>query len=198
MSGGPQLLWLLIGPNGAGKTTYYEHRVRPHLAAEVVNADRIAAAEWPGREVAHGYDAARKAEARRLELLAAGRSFVAETVFSHPSKLDLVREAQQAGYEVWVSFIGLESADLAVARVAERVGAGGHDVPAAKIRERFDRLAPLAVRAVEMADRAFVLDNSDPRRPLRDVLLFERGRCTYVARDLPGWTGRLFAGHLGP
>ncbi len=198
MTEGPPLLWALVGPNGAGKSTYYEHRVRPHLAAELVNADLIAARRWPGHELARGYDAARLAEERRRELLAARRSFVMETVCSHPSKLDLLREAKEAGYEVWVSFVCLESADLAVARVAERVRRGGHDVPSAKVRERFVRLAPLAVSAIELADRGFVLDNGDPRRPLRDVLLFERGRLTLAARDLPRWARRLFAGHLPP
>lgn len=68
--------------------------------------------------------------------------------------------ALSAGYELWVSFIVLESDDLAVARVADRVGAGGHDVPPDKIRARFERLAPLAAQAVVLADRAFVVDNS--------------------------------------
>lgn len=57
-------------------------------------------------------------------------------------------------------------------------------------------MAALAVEAVEMSDRAFVLDNSDPRRPLCDVLLFERGRVTWRAKNLPAWAASLFARHL--
>lgn len=57
-------------------------------------------------------------------------------------------------------------------------------------------MAPLAVEAVELADRAFVVDNSRTQRALRDVLMFERRALTYAARDLPQWTRRLFERHL--
>ena len=190
------LLWLVIGPNGAGKSTYYETRIRPHLAAEFVNADAIGRARWPRDAVGRAYDAARLAETRRRELIDLRRSFVAETVCSHPSKLALLADARAAGYRVWVSFICLETPQLAVARVAERVARGGHAVPHDKIRGRYDRMAAFAVAAVEAAHRGYVLDNSDPTRPLRDVLGFDRGQRTFVAPHVPAWARRLFARHL--
>jgi len=196
MSSGAPLLWAVIGPNGAGKSAYYKTRIQPRLEVPFINADDIAAAEWPGEEVARSYDAARLAQERRHDLLAARRSFVTETVFSHPSKLQLLRNAKQLGYNLWVTFIYLELADLAVTRVAERVGRGGHQVPARKIRERFKRMAEIGVKAVALAERAFVLDNSESRRPLREVLLFERGKVTLVSGDLPHWTTMLFAEYL--
>jgi predicted ABC-type ATPase len=192
----PPLLWVIAGPNGAGKTTYYETRIRPRLNAEFVNADRIGAERWPEDPRGRAYDAARLARERRQQLLAEGKSLVAETVFSHPSKLGLLAGARRLGYQVWLSFICLESADLSVARVAERVARGGHDVPAEKIRQQFVRTVDLSVRAVALAHRAFVIDNSDPPRPLRDVALFERGELTWVAADLPGWCQRLFHEHM--
>lgn len=48
----------------------------------------------------HAYDAARIAPDTRAKLIEASRSFIAETVFSHPSKLDLIRTANDAGYVV--------------------------------------------------------------------------------------------------
>ncbi len=196
MTDAPPLLWALIGPNGAGKSTYYERKLRPRLAAEFVNADRIAQERWPEDVSARAYDAAREAEARRRALIAARRSLVAETVFSHSSKLQLLRDAAHAGFLVWVTFIYLESSELSVARVAERVARGGHDVPRDKLRARYERMAPLAVEAIALADRGFVVDNSDHRRALRDVLMFERGSLTYAAPDLPAWAQRLFGKHL--
>lgn len=192
----PPLLWLVIGPNGAGKTTYYETRVQPRLRTEFVNADRIAEERWPNAAARHGLDAALAAEARRRELMQARRSFVAETVFSHPSKLDVLTFARAKGYEIWVTLVCVESAALSVARVAERVARGGHDVPSAKIKTRYRRMLPQATIAVRAADRAFVVDNSFLERPLRDVILFESGRVTYAARDLPKWARKLFARDL--
>ena len=186
------LLWIVIGPNGAGKSTYFEQRIRPRLRVELVNADEIGAERWPDAQSERAYEAAALAAERRAELISARRSFATETVFSHPSKLDLLASARSAGYEIMVTFVLVASAGLARARVASRVEVGGHAVPDDKIVARYERMRPLAVRAVKMADRAFVVDNTDPRRPLRDVLLFERGEPTWRAADLPGWVADLF------
>src|SRR5438046_9023070 len=94
------VLHLIVGPNGAGKTTFFERILRPAVRLPFINADRIARSRWPGREEEHGYDAAALAELARSRALAARRSFIAETVFSHPSKMDLIRQAKQAGYKV--------------------------------------------------------------------------------------------------
>jgi predicted ABC-type ATPase len=181
-------LWVLAGPNGAGKTTYYERKIRPVLKAEFVNADILARERWPDGPERHTADAAKLADERRLELTAARRSFVAETVFSHASKLDLLRRAKEQGYVVWLTFIYLESAELAIARVRERVERGGHDVPADRIRGRYARLPEMVRTAVRLVDRAFLVDNSYLDRALRDVVVFERGHVTYVAEDPPKWT----------
>ena len=42
-------------------------------------------------------------------------------------------------YSVHVDYLWLPTVDLALARVAERVRTGGHDVPADTVRRRFDR-----------------------------------------------------------
>jgi predicted ABC-type ATPase len=102
----PPLLWLIVGSNGAGKSTYYERVIHPHLKAPFVNADLIARSRWPRAYVEHAYDAGRIAEHAREALIRSRVSFVAETVFSHPSKLDLIRQAKKAEYLVWLSFIG--------------------------------------------------------------------------------------------
>ena len=101
--------------------------------------------------------ASRPAPARRL--ITRGRSFIAETVFSHPSKLELLTEAQAAGYIVAVHAV-LIPEDLAVQRVAYRVRAGGHSVPEDKIRERHRRLWSLVAAALARGDISTVYDNS--------------------------------------
>jgi predicted ABC-type ATPase len=92
-------------------------------------------------------------------LIAAGEPFIAETVFSHPSKVDLLREAQEAGYTV-VLHVVLVTEDLAVERVARRARAGGHDVREHKVRERYRRLWELVAQAAELADSTTFYDNS--------------------------------------
>nr|WP_238474170.1 hypothetical protein [Altericroceibacterium spongiae] len=48
-----------------------------------------------------------------------------ETVFSHPSKLELIDEARTKGFTVIVMHVGVETPDLSVARVGTRVEEGG-------------------------------------------------------------------------
>lgn len=156
---------LVVGPNGAGKSTFVALTLAPLLPGSVfVNADEIAKARWPQDPEGHSYDAARVAADTRSALIAAGRSFIAETVFSHPSKLDLIDEARAAGYTVVLHAV-LIPEDLAVERVAHRVRAGGHRVPEEKIRDRYHRLWALVVRAVQRCDSATAYDNSRSKGP---------------------------------
>lgn len=151
---------LVVGPNGAGKSTFIALVLAPALPGSVVvNAVDIARRNWPADTEQHAYDAARIAAATRAALLERGHSFVAETVFSHPSKLDLLDQAQARGYTVVVHALVIPEG-LAVERVAHRVRAGGHRVPEVKIRERHRRLWPLVVTALERADLSTVYDNS--------------------------------------
>ena len=77
--------------------------------------------------------------AARVQLLTEGTSFITETVFSDPvgAKLQFLREAIAADYRVTLYFIRLLSSQLSGARVAQRVSAGGHDVPPERLERRF-------------------------------------------------------------
>jgi predicted ABC-type ATPase len=49
------------------------------------------------------------------------------------------RSAEEDGYTVHVVYLWLPSIEFALARVAERVRAGGHDVPAETVGRRYTR-----------------------------------------------------------
>jgi predicted ABC-type ATPase len=165
-------LHVVVGPNGSGKTTF----VTEFLALELpdyayVNADEIAKARWPAASDAHAYEAAQIAAETRAHLIASGGSFIAETVFSHPSKLEEIRSARAAGYQI-VLHVMLVPEELAVRRVLYRVQAGGHDVPEHKIRERYHRLWLIVAQAISLADRAVMYDNSRPAGPVKIAEFF--------------------------
>jgi predicted ABC-type ATPase len=156
---------LVVGPNGAGKSTFVELTLAPLLPGSVfVNADEIAKQRWPVDPASHAYEAARIAAKTRSRLIELGRPFIAETVFSHSSKLELVRDAHQANYIV-VLHVLLIPEELAVQRVKYRVRAGGHDVPETKIRERHRRLWALVADAIFQSDNATVYDNTGIEGP---------------------------------
>src|SRR3546814_13539510 len=60
-----------------------------------VNADEIAKVRFPGEELRRSREAAVIAEATRNALLDRKMPFIAETVFSHPSKLELVDRSEE-------------------------------------------------------------------------------------------------------
>jgi predicted ABC-type ATPase len=189
-------LVLLAGPNGAGKSTLYQTRVAPSFAGPFINADLIQRDELRDPSMQASYLAARIAEERRADLLTVGRSFATETFFSHPSKLEIIGDAKARGYIVIVMHVGVESADLSVARVKGRHTEGGHDVPEGKIRARHDRGQPLIRDAVLRATRGVVYDNSKLNEPARRVLVFSGGRAMEVDPHLPDWVVSVYGDDL--
>jgi len=189
-------LVLLAGPNGAGKSTLYQTRVAPSFAGPFINADIIQRDELQDHSMGASYEAARIAETRRTEMLDARQSFATETVFSHPSKLEIIETARTHGYLVVVMHVGVESANLSVGRVKSRTEEGGHDVPEEKIRARYKRGQPLIRQAVLRADRGMVFDNSGLNTPPQQMLVFATGRLTKAAPLLPEWILTTYAADL--
>lgn len=179
-------LHLLAGCNGAGKTTLYEYVIGPATGLPFINADLIAKAHFPGDEERQSYEAARLAADARQTAIDAGTSFVAETVFSHPSKVELVRQAAAAGYEVTMHVVMIPE-ELAVVRASLRRQQGGHAVPEDKVRSRYKRLWAIVEKAIFIADESIVYDNSRARRPFQIVARYRSGVLTGTA-DWPSWS----------
>ena len=131
---------ILAGPNGAGKSTLYKTRVKPHFDIPFINADEIQKNELCNPDENASYQAAEIANERRMEYFDAGKSFITETVFSHPSKLDLIKQAKakDIGFCYFMS-VSTNNPEISIKRVKIRVIKGGHDVPENKVRQRYDR-----------------------------------------------------------
>jgi predicted ABC-type ATPase len=191
-------LYVIAGPNGAGKSTLYSTIIAPRVTAEFVNADLLARERFGHNAVTleESQIGQKLAEERRADLMAQHKSLIAESTFSHPSKLQLIDDAKRIGYRVVIYHVNLSSADLAVMRVGQRVKDGGHPVPEDKIRERFVRNQGLIRDAVLRADRAYVYDNSRPAESPRHVLTFHHGTVHKAQEYLPKWTRKLYAREL--
>ena len=181
----PQL-WVLAGGNGAGKSTYYRLFLKPR-GLPFINADIIARRLDPDTPEAHSYQAARIAAGLRDWLLRQQSSFCFETVFSHPSKIDLIADAKGLGYEIILVFIHLDTDALNQARVAQRVTEGGHDVPTEKIIQRIPRTVSHIAKALPLVDRARLYDNSSALAPFQPVADINHGQITVYQTPLPDW-----------
>ena len=179
-------LWVLAGGNGAGKTTFYDKMLGP-LDVAFINADIIAREIFPDNPEANSYKAAKLAEEMRKEQLSKGKSFCFETVFSHPSKIDFIAQAKALGYEITLIIIHIQSPELNLARIDERVKEGGHNVPSDKVKSRIPRTLENVKKAIPLCDRVWVLDNSSLESPFKNVLSIKNGVRTEHVNPLPTW-----------
>ncbi len=162
-------LYIISGCNGAGKTTA-SYTVLPEIlhCKEFVNADEIARGLSPFNPENVAIEAGRLMLQRIEALLERGETFSIETTMATKSYINLVRRAQSKGYSVKVLFFWLNSPELAIQRVAERVAKGGHNIPEPVIRRRYtagiSNLFHLFMKEVDYWD---IYDNSEyPRKQI--------------------------------
>jgi predicted ABC-type ATPase len=161
---------IIAGPNGAGKTTFAREFLPNEAGCPIfVNADLIAAGLAPFTPQTAAVQAGRVMLRELTRHFAARQSFAFETTLSGRAYLRHIHAWQTAGYRVKLIFLQLDSVDEAIARVAQRVRQGGHDIPEATIRRRFDagyrNFADVYAPAV---DAWALYNNSGPQPVLLD------------------------------
>jgi predicted ABC-type ATPase len=128
----------LAGPNGAGKSTVGPVLLRETLGISTfVNADVIAQGLSAFDPEAAAFEAGRILLERLEELARRRASFAFETTLAGRAYLRRLAGLISGGYRFHIVFLWLESPDLAVARVEERVRSGGHAVPSDVVRRRY-------------------------------------------------------------
>jgi predicted ABC-type ATPase len=178
---------VLGGPNGAGKSTAAPRLLRgPLKVEEFVNADTLAQGLSAFRPADVALEAGRITLKRLDDLEAQGRSFAFESTLSSHALAHRLARLREGGYKVHIVYLWLPTADLAVARVADRVRSGGHDVPTDTVRRRFDRgRRNFFALYLPLADTWRLYDASTIRGP-RLVGSGGRDRPTKL-RDQRGW-----------
>lgn len=97
----------------------------------------------------------------RKKLLSEEKKFSFETVFSHQGKVEIIKQAKEAGYKVYLYFVSTEDPEINVYRVKEvRVAQKGHDVDEQKIRSRYYRSMDLLFEAAQYCYQCYFFDNS--------------------------------------
>ena len=132
---------VIAGPNGSGKTTFVSEYLRDSEVSVYISADAIAE-----RLVSRPEDMdSVKIQAGRLfiqeiqELIQSGTDFIVEVTLSGKGFARTISQLKRAGYTITTVFIFLKSAETCIARVRNRVSAGGHHVPTEDVVRRFYR-----------------------------------------------------------
>ncbi len=166
-------IYVLAGTNGAGKSSIGGARFREsgsdyfnpdeaarriHSANPAIGLDEASAAAWH-----HGQRLLERAITERL-------TFAFETTLGGDTITARLEEALSAGLGVRVWYVALDTVERHIARVRRRVSRGGHDIPARKIHERYDRSRLNLLRLLPRLTELRVYDNSQESDPGEDVM----------------------------
>ncbi|MBB3836687.1 putative ABC-type ATPase [Runella defluvii] len=156
-------LYIIAGPNGAGKTTAAKVLLPDVFQVNTfINADLIAANLNPTSPESVAMEAGRQMLIEIENCLTQKVTFVIETTLATKSYINLVKKAQQMGYEVVLIYFWLESPNHAVERVARRVRQGGHYIATEVIVRRYwGGLKNLIRLFMPLVDKWIIFDNSD-------------------------------------
>ena len=203
----PQI-YVLAGVNGAGKSSIAGAAVRAN-ASNYYNPDEAArkvAAANPGFNQTEANSVAWQQGRALLERAIAQRTYFAfETTLGASTFPRLLAEAAAAGFDVRIWYAGLSSPELHIKRVKAWVGRGGHDIPEADIRRRYEhsrlnliQLLP-ALAGLRLFDNSAETDPATGKAPRPQLVLHvERGKIINP-KDLPhtpAWAKPLVAAAL--
>jgi predicted ABC-type ATPase len=159
---------VIAGCNGAGKSTLAPPLLRDTFGlTDYVNADTIAQglSAFAPEKVAL---AAGRVMLKRLRELAARReNFAFESTLASRFYASWIAGLKQQGYEFDLFFIWLNSPELAIRRVEERVKLGGHSIAETTIHRRYFRgLKNFHALYQPLANSWTVYDNSSGGSPM--------------------------------
>ena len=180
-------LYIISGCNGSGKTTA-SYTVLPEMlgCTQFVNSDEFAKSFSPFDPSAASISAGRFMLLKIRYLLAHKDDFCIETTLATRSLMRTIEEAKENGYDVTLLYFWINSPELAVKRVKDRVEAGGHSIPEHVIRRRYDMgLRYFFNDYLPVSDRWILADNSQTpfsviavgdheRTDIRDPETYER------------------------
>lgn len=182
----PKLV-VFAGPNASGKSTItMNYQQSPDFPNNYINPDEIAKTIDDDQDKV-AYQAVFIAEEMREQLLKSGASIAFETVMSHPSKIDFIKQAKDKRYYVMLIFVATIDPKINVARVRKRVEDGGHNVPVDKIINRYHRVMDLLSAAIFHVDKAILIDNT--YMPILTAII-ENNNVVYRARSIPDWANK--------
>jgi len=205
-------IYVLAGVNGAGKSSIGGAAFRA-FGADYYNPDEAARALMSANRGLRQPDANAAAwqQGRRLleQAIAKRLDFAFETTLGGSTIARLLEHAASQGIEIHVWYAGLSSPELHLERVRARVRAGGHDIPEADVRRRYEHSRMNLVHLLPSLTALRAYDNSAHADPAsghvpmpRLVVHIDHGKIVGPAdlSQTPDWAKPIVAAalHLHP
>lgn len=172
------------GVNGVGKSSFTGVlKSRTTDLGVIIDIDKLTA-QSGGDPLAGGRRAVRTME----DCIRGGVSFTQETTLSSHQVRKTVRRAGELGYHVRLYYIGLDTVEESEKRIANRVALGGHDIPGAVVRKRFQKRWDGLRAVLPYCDEAVFYDN---RNGFAEVAVYRNGELILEGEYRPGWIEEL-------
>ena len=177
---------IIGGVNGVGKSSFTGilKEQRSDLGI-IIDVDKITA-ELGGNALAGGKAALKKIR----ECIDKGVSFTQETTLSGRRTEATAKEVVEKGYRVRLYYIGLDSAEESISRIANRVRRGGHDIDPQDVERRFAGRWEAVAKVLPYCDEAEFYDNDNG---FQLVAEYRNGELRTVGSLVPGWLKELRA-----
>lgn len=156
---------IIAGVNGTGKTSF-----RGVLEGQNVNLGHIIDADLIAKENNYNNVKAGKVAISEINYcLKNNLSFTQETTLAGHRTEKTIRQARMQGYFVTMYYIGLNSKEESLLRIANRVRKGGHNIPSEDVFRRFENRANSLKNIVPLCDRVIFYDNENGFRKVAEI-----------------------------
>lgn len=177
---------IFAGVNGAGKSTFYNmSQDIPGFKETVrINTDEIVREIGDWRNDADQMKAGKIGIKLRNEAIRQGKSFNEETTLCGKTIIKLFEKLKENGYKIDLYYVRLKNSDIALERIKSRVANGGHDIPAEKVRRRYEESRNNLEKVIPFCNSVSIFDNSESFRRLATI---KEGKLIQKADKVPFW-----------
>ena len=159
-------VYIIAGPNGSGKTTFARTFLPEYAKCDrFINADLIATGLSPFSPQQAAIKSGKLVLGQIKEYAENGVDFGFETTMSGVTYLKYFKMLKEKGYKIHIYFLWIPSSQLAIARVKDRVAQGGHNVPIADIKRRFERSTEKFFKQYRLLADQWMLFNNEQSKP---------------------------------
>lgn len=168
------------GVNGTGKSSLTGAlKARAADLGVIIDVDRITA--LAGVSPIQGGRIALK---RISDCLSKRVSFTQETTLSGRKTERTAAKAKELGYTVRLYYVGLDTPEECLARIANRVRRGGHDIPENDVKRRFAGRWEAVSKVLPYCDEGHFFDNDNG---FAEAAEYKNGELVLMGAEQPRW-----------